>query len=31
MASAADCGDIGEGEDAGRSCVLCAEESGEGR
>ena len=31
MACIADCGYIGKGDDAGRSCVLCAEESGQGR
>ena len=28
MAGVADSGGAGEGEDAGRACVLCAEESG---
>lgn len=31
LASPADCSNIGESEDAWRACVLCAEESGEGR
>ena len=30
MAGAADCGGAGEGEDAGRPCVLCAEAVGKG-
>ena len=31
MACIADCGNYGEGEDARRTCLLCAEESGERR
>ena len=30
MASAADCGGAGKGENAGRTCALCTEKSGEG-
>lgn len=31
VAGVAGSGDTGEGEDAWRTCVLCTEESGEGR